>query len=511
MKRSGRRRKQQSYYGQTSLSVRAPTDMIVKDATVLNGVPDRGWMTIFDWKPGAWQANEPYVDEQAVLAHWIVFACMTLIAGDIGKLEFRLMQEDENGIEVEADSPAFSPVLRKPNDYQTAQKFFESWMFSKLAHGNTYVLLERDNRNVVVKMHVLDPSRVRPMVSDSGQVFYQLNDDALAGLDGDVPAAPASEIIHDRMWCLHHPLVGLSPIYASGLAAMQGLKIQGNSRKFFENMSRPSGVLTAPTHIKDETAKRIKDHWEAEFSGDKIGRVAVLGDGLKYEAMSVNPVEAQMVEQLKITAEMVCSTFHVPPFKVGLGQIPTYQNAEVLNQIYYSDCLQALIEAVENSLDDGLGAKAAGYCIEADLDDLLRMDSRTLIETLKEGVSSGIVAPNEARKKLNYAPTTGGDSPYLQQQNFNLEALAKRDAQEDPFSSNGTSQSAAQPESQPAMPPDEAQKQALVEMLDSILEARESEHQEALARATAETAKAIEQAMSHRQQMLDSFSRMLQQ
>lgn len=33
---------------------------------------------------------------------------------------------------------------------------------------------------------------------------------------------PASEIIHDRMNCLFHPLVGISPIFACGLAAMAG-------------------------------------------------------------------------------------------------------------------------------------------------------------------------------------------------------------------------------------------------------------------------------------------------
>ncbi|WP_416381322.1 hypothetical protein, partial [Klebsiella pneumoniae] len=37
---------------------------------------------------------------------------------------------------------------------------------------------------------------------------------------------PAREVIHDRFNCLFHPLIGLSPIYAAGLAAMQGHHIQ---------------------------------------------------------------------------------------------------------------------------------------------------------------------------------------------------------------------------------------------------------------------------------------------
>jgi hypothetical protein len=44
----------------------------------------------------------------------------------------------------------------------------------------------------------------------------------------------------------------------------------------------------------------------------------------------------------------------------------------------------------------------------------------------------------------------GGDSAYLQQQNFSLEALAKRDAQPDPF---GTSPKPPAPEPTPEPDP----------------------------------------------------------
>lgn len=400
-------------------------------AQSLSGVDNRGWHVIQESFGGAWQ-RDVVIDKEVVLSNWTVFACMTLIAGDVGKMPPRLMQPNGD-IWVQTSSPAFSPVLRKPNGYQTWQKFIESWVLSKLSSGNTYVLKEYDARRVVVAMHVLDPNRVRPLVSQSGDVYYELQDDELAGLPEGLPAVPASEIIHDRMWCLYHPLVGLSPIFACGLAAMQGLKIQGNSAKFFENMSRPSGILTAPGQISDETAKRLKDSWEANFGGDKIGRVAVLGDAIKYEAMSVNAVDAQLVEQLKMSGEMVCSVFHVPGYKVGVGQTPTYQNAEVLNQIYYSDCIQVQVESIEALLDEDLGIHKAGYRVEFDLDALLRMDSATKIKMLGEAVGAAIMAPNEARKKLDLPPAEGGDTPYLQQQNYSLAALDKRDSGGDPF------------------------------------------------------------------------------
>jgi phage portal protein BeeE len=77
------------------------------------------------------------------------------------------------------------------------------------------------------------------------------------------------------------------------------------------------------------------------------------------------------------------------------------------------------------------------------LDDLLRMDTATLVEAEAKAVAGGFKKPNEARKRLNLTPVAGGDTPYLQQQNYSLAALAKRDSQADPFASNAPAPAAA--------------------------------------------------------------------
>ena len=52
---------------------------------------------------------------------------------------------------------------------------------------------------------------------------------------------------------------------------------------------------------------------------------------------------------------------------------------------------------------------------------------------LKEGTLSGIMSPNEARATLGLAPVLGGESPLMQQQNYSLAALARRDSADNPF------------------------------------------------------------------------------
>lgn len=387
------------------------------------------WTRIFGLSPHAFQ-DDIKVNQDTVTAYWAVFSCVTLIAADIAKLPAKVMQRDK-ATRVFSET-LLRPVLRNPNAYQTRLEFFLCWVFCQLLYGNTYVLKERDEKGFIVRMHILDPSRVTVLVSDDGGVYYQLNVDRLSGVTAAI-TVPASEIIHDRMYTLHHPLVGVSPIYACGLPAMQGAAIVNNSAAFFGNSSRPSGVLTAPGKISAESAAALKAAWDENYSGKNAGKVAVLGENLKYEAMSVNPVDAQLIEQLKMTAEMVCACYHVPGYKIGVGQMPTVNNTAQLNQQYYDQCLQYLIEKMELRLEEGLEIPTRdGYEIWFDLSGLLRMDPQARYDANNKAIAGGWMSPNEARVGEDLAPVDGGDTPYLQQQNYSLAALAKRDAN-DPF------------------------------------------------------------------------------
>ncbi|MFT3664635.1 phage portal protein [Piscinibacter sp.] len=382
------------------------------------------------------------INADTALSFSTAFACVTTIASDVSKLSLRLMTK-VGSVWEETDVSTYSPLLREPNHFQTRQQFIETWQLSKQSRGNTYGLLARDGAGNVRAIYILDPLRVRPLVAPNGDVFYGLNSDDLSRLPYDIEAVPASEIIHDRFNCLFHPLVGLSPLYACSLAAAQGLNIQKNAAKLFANMSRPGGILTAPGEISDETAERLKTQWEKNYSGNNVGKIAVLGDDLKFQALAMKADEAQMAEMLGLSDQQVARAFKVPAFLVGIGDAPSYDNVQALWQQYYSQCLQAQIEAVETLLDRAMRLDPRVYRTEFDLDDLLRMDSATLAEVEGTLVQRGISAPNEARRKFGRGPVAGGETPYLQQQNFSLAALAKRDSQDDPFKTGGSAPAAA--------------------------------------------------------------------
>jgi HK97 family phage portal protein len=384
-----------------------------------------GWFPIVReaWA-GAWQSNVE-IEITDVLTHVTVYACISLIASDIGKLRIKLVQRDREGIWTETESPAFSPVLKKPNRYQNRIKFLENWVTSKLINGNTYALKQRDSRQIVTALYILDPNRVKVLIGSDGSVWYELNTDNLSGIKDPV-IVPASEIIHDVMVPLYHPLVGVSPISACGLAAVQGLRIQENSTLFFQSGASPGGILTAEGVIKDADAERLSARWHANYGGANSGKVAVLGNGLKYQQLQMTAVDAQLIDQLKWTAESVAAAFHVPYYKVG-GPYPSYNNVEALDQQYYSQCLQTQIESIELCLDEGLGLDTAKdgiqYGTELDLDALLRMDTSTRMKAAGDALIGGLT-PDEVRKKYHdIGSVPGGDQVFLQRQNWPLGVL----------------------------------------------------------------------------------------
>ncbi|WP_369913884.1 phage portal protein [Xanthomonas sp. NCPPB 3005] len=391
-----------------------------------------GWnpLTVREPFSGAWQRNMEE-RQSTVLCYPTLYGCLNRIASDIGKLPFVLKIEDGNGIwSIDTANTAYWPVLRKPNSYQTAQQFREAWILSKLIQGNTYVLKGRDDRRVVTRLWVLDPCRVQPMISDSGDIFYQINygigENLLpANYPGDQLIVPASEIIHDRMNCFRHQLIGVPPLCAAHWPAVKNLKILKDSTTFFSNGANPGGILSAPAGMSEDDAQLVKDYWNTSFQGSNAGKVAVIGADMKFTPFSFKSADNQLVEQMEYSDQQITQPFGIPPFKVGIGTVPAGMKVDDLNLMYFADALQTHIEAMEALLDEGLGiSRPRG--VELDLEPLLRMDVGKQAEVVTKLIGGKALTPDEGRRKLGYGATGGGDTLWGQNQDYPLAMLADR-------------------------------------------------------------------------------------
>jgi len=378
-----------------------------------NSIPPLSHGYVHEPFPGAWQMNKECWGPQGVFS--AVFACITIIAGDIAKLPPLIYRTLPNGAREPAPAHPAQRVLEKPNSYQTRVDFWGQFMSCALFAGNTYVLLVRDERGVVTQMHILDPRRVTVNVAPDGSVFYYIGAiDQLAQLL-KTEYIPARDIMHHRLLTLNHPMIGITPLYAAGVSAMTGQTIQQNSFAFFANMSRASGVLTAPGKISPELATRLKSEWDTNFKGGQMGRTAVLGEGMKWEPLTISAADAQLIEQLRWSVEDVARCFRVPSYMLTDANRISFKNAEQLARQYYAQTLQYHIESIETRIDAAFDLTGDVYC-EFDLSALLRMEFDARMAAYQTAIQSGVLAINEARKLEQLPPAEGGEEPLVQMQ-----------------------------------------------------------------------------------------------
>src|SRR5262245_57052908 len=110
-----------------------PVPVTGEKAKALNSVPlgSGGWYPLIrEPLSGAWQRNRAVTGDTGS-SFRAEFAWKALIARDIAKLRVKLAEKDNHDIWSEVTSPAFSPVLRQPYDYQTRNQFWEGWVLSK--------------------------------------------------------------------------------------------------------------------------------------------------------------------------------------------------------------------------------------------------------------------------------------------------------------------------------------------------------------------------------------------
>lgn len=383
----------------------------------------RVWRTIGDFRTGSFQQDDTTLGEGEqinVLATAVVYACLRLLVWDISKLPAQVCRLVK-GVWTEERHKWLTPLIRRPNYYQGWIDFIQSWLFSYFIAGNAYIIKVRGT-GTVTQMLVLDPALVQPMVDrETGAIVYRVGLDPLTPISAEDTLVPASEIIHHRYMAFGHPLIGTSLLARAQMAASMRTGILEANANLATNNAVPPGVLIAPEGLSPDQLAEIERVWNAR----KSGKIPVVDAAFKFESLQAKFIDSQSKEFAEVGAVDVCCAMGVPPWKVGMATRPMSANVESANIIYYQDSLQLPIEHIEQVLDIGLEVAEDVY-IRLCRDELFLLDSATRAN-VHAILVKGIMAPDEARAQWNLPPVAGGADVYMQQQNYSLSALQKRD------------------------------------------------------------------------------------
>ncbi len=357
------------------------------------------------------------VSQNSALALSAVWGCVNLIAGTTATLPCMVYRPDGDGQrEIARGHPLFRVLHDSPNFDQTAVDFWE-WMAASLElYGNAYARIAKNDAGQVTSLYPVAPQIMVVKRATDGGIEYEWSE------DGQSYRRRERDVLHIRGFG-GHPLGGLSTLQFArssfGLAQAQ----ERAAGETFRNGMRPSGVLTFDQFLSAENRQIAETKLVEKFAGAmNAGRPMVLEGGTKWQQLTINPEDAQMLESRAFSIEEIARFFGVPPFMIGHTEKSTSWGTGIEQQTigFQKFTLRRRLKRIEQAVAKQLmtpADRAAGMIVEFNLEGLLRADSAARGAFYQTMTQIGAMTVNEVRAKENLPPVEGGDVARMQMQN----------------------------------------------------------------------------------------------
>lgn len=352
------------------------------------------------------------------------WACVRLVSGTISSLPLVVYRQGPKGREADTRHPLYKILHDRPNADQTTLNFLQFISASIELQGNAYAEVQRaSDGRVIAIAPPFAPELVRPKRTRFGAIEYEIG-------GTDPRTIPQDRMLHIRGFG-GNPLGGLSTLaYGRHVFGMAGA-VERAAAATFRNGVKTSGaisterILTKPQH--DELSQIVDDQFKGAHNA---GRPFILHGGMKWNSISINPDDAQMLESRAFSVEEICRIFGVPPHMIGhTASTTSFGNGiEQMTIGFIQFTLRERLKNIESTLELALLSpveRDAGMRIEFNIDGLLRGDSAARSALYSAGLKDKWLTVNEVRAKENLLPVSWGDRPWGQMQDTQLNELGQ--------------------------------------------------------------------------------------
>ncbi|NPT38577.1 phage portal protein [Paraburkholderia xenovorans] len=352
------------------------------------------------------------VSVESALRLSAAWACVRLLAETIATLPLNLYKTGADGTRAIAkDHPLYSVLHTQPNAENTAVEFWEVIVASMLLRGNGYARKLRASDSII-GLELLLPQRMQtPKRLKNGQLQYRYNE-----LDGTTSTLSEDDVLHIRGFSLDG-LMGLTPISYAREVIGNSTAANKASASVFKNGLRPSGALSTDQILQKDKRKEIREDLAEQFGGAmQAGKTMVLEAGMKYQAITMNPEDVQLLQTRSFNIEEICRWFRVPPFMVGHSEKSTSWGTGIEQQTigFLTFSLRPWLTRIEQAVKRSCltPAERLTYYAEFSVEGLLRADSAGRSAFYSQMTQNGLMTRDECRMKENLPPM-GGNAAVL--------------------------------------------------------------------------------------------------
>lgn len=350
--------------------------------------------------------SDVYVSPETAMKLAAVYSCIYVVASNVAQMPLHVMRKTGNAVEAARDHPVFYLVHDEPNDWQTSYKWRELKQRHILGWGNGYTRVQRSRRGEVIKLDACMPWETTLLNTGGRHTYGVYNDEGSFAISPD-------DMIHIRALG-NNQKMGLSPIIQHAETIGMGMSGQQYTSSFFNGNARPAGIVSVKGEIKDEGWKRLKAVWQkaAQALRSQENKTLLLPAELDYQALTVSPVDAQLIDMMKLNRSMIAGIFNVPAHMINDLEKATFSNitSQAIQFVRYT--IMPWVANWEQELNRRLftrAERAAGYYVRFNLAGLMRGTPQERAQFYHYAITDGWMSRNEARAFEDMNPVDGLD------------------------------------------------------------------------------------------------------
>jgi HK97 family phage portal protein len=358
-------------------------------------------------------------------------SCIKTLANDIAKMPLVLREtksvDGRQRTQAAIDNPLYPLFMYAPNRWQTSYQL--RWFLASqlVSNGNCFCQIIKDQKGDVIELIPLNAWSMSVKWDQSGGKKPQRASDGSIVpvlvwhyLDGN---SNVRKFYQDEIWHVtSHNLEGIGIEGASMIALAKEaisalIAAEEYAGRNFANGLGMGGFITSPAELEitEAQAQNTVDRLKKDFSGSQnAGKFTFLPYGMKFEKMTFNPQESQLLESRKWNEEEIARAFGGAPLvvKLGLGQQnSTYASSSAFLDEYFNTSLLPYTTAIEQSISrDLIDPDDRGKLyVRHNADIILRGSPKERAETNQILINSFQLTPNEARAIEDRDSIEGGD------------------------------------------------------------------------------------------------------
>lgn len=335
--------------------------------------------------------------------------CVRVRAATISQLPCHIMERSGRMRNRAENFYLYDLLHDQPNSWMTSSEFWGMAEAHICLRGNFYAYKAGLPGRPIRELLPIPPGMMQKVTQNPD---YSL-DYEIKFPDGTIKHLSNKQIFHLRGIPTLNGYMGANPIEHARETI--GLKMASKKflSRFFGKGMRPGVVFEHPEILSTQAYSNRKAALKEKYEGlGSHWEMMLIDEGMKAVFPEIKLVDAQFLEQMKMTEAQICGLFRVPLMLIQSGdKTPTYASAEQFMINYSTIGVTPDVVNYEKAIRRDLltPEERKKYYAKFNIGGLLRGDFKTRMEGYQIGINTEIFNPNEVRDLEDMNPYEGGD------------------------------------------------------------------------------------------------------